>query len=229
MRMLLTSSGTTNKPIVSALRDLLGRPFAEAKVAVVLTASLVTPGDKSWVLDSIFRLRELGWAELDLIDLNSGPVSVVEGRLRDADVVYVHGGNHYFLAHSIQTRGLQPLFRKLVESKVYVGESAGSMIFTPHLSTGAAAIGDQTDMEFLGIESVEPAVDLFDWYFKPHLHSPVFEERTDDWAKEHARLLGVPSWFVDDDTALLVTDPSPEPTVVSEGSWLQFGAGGTPV
>jgi dipeptidase E len=226
MKLLLTSMGITNTALAASLAGLLGRPFATARLAVVMTASLVTPGDKTWVLDSIERLRRLRWAELDLIELGSGPVRLVEERLRAADVIYVGGGNHYYLAHTIRLRGLQPLFRESLETKVYVGESAGSMIFTPHLSMGAAAMLDQGDLHSLGIESVEPAVDLFDWYFKPHLGSPEFPERSDEWAVERARLLGVPAWFVDDDTALLIRDPSRDPEVISEGRWLRFGSGG---
>ena len=122
---------------------------------------------------------------------------------------------------------MHPLFRELVETKVYVGESAGAMIFTPHLATGPGAMLDQTDMDSLGIDGVEPAVSLFDWYLKPHLGSPSFPERNDDWAAERARLLGVPAWFIDDDTALLIDDPLRDPDVISEGRWLRFGPGGT--
>ncbi|MFT4030298.1 MAG: Type 1 glutamine amidotransferase-like domain-containing protein [Protaetiibacter sp.] len=224
--MLLTSSGLTNAALIDATRGLLGGPFSEAKLAVVLTASLVTTGDKSWVLAAIDRLRALEWAGIDLVELNAGPVPLVEDRLRSADVVYVGGGNHYWLAHTIAARGLKPLFGELLATKVYLGESAGSMIFTPLLTTGAAAMQDQAELDSLGIASVEPAVDLFDWYLKPHLGSPLFPARTDEWAAERHRLLGGPAWFIDDDTALLIRDPVDDPEVVTEGRWLRFGDSG---
>ncbi len=154
---------------------------------------------------------------------------MVEARLRAADVLYVAGGNHYHLADAFTSGGFAPLLRELLDEQVYVGESAGSMIFTPHLATGPSAMRDRDQLELLGLDAVTAPVELFDWYLKPHLGSPDSPERTDAWAAERAALLGVPAWFIDDDTALLVRDPDAGPDVVSEGRWLRFGAGGRPV
>jgi dipeptidase E len=38
------------------------------------------------------------------------------------------------------------------------------------------------DLHVLGATTLEPALGLFDWYLKPHLYSPDFPERGDDWA-----------------------------------------------
>ncbi|MFT4235881.1 MAG: Type 1 glutamine amidotransferase-like domain-containing protein [Microbacterium sp.] len=222
MRMLLTASGLRNPTIINALAEMLERPFAECRVAIVLTASLVTEGDKSWVADSIARISALGWQQLDLIELNAGPVELIERRLSGADVVYVAGGNQYFLADSIRARGLTTLFEDLASQKVYVGESAGAMIFCRPLAAGVATMGDEEELTSLGIENAEPVLPLLDWYLKPHLDSVSFPERTERWARERAAALGKPIWFIDDDTALAVTDPSQDPIVVSEGSWLRL-------
>ena len=112
-RLLLTSAGLQNPTLVAELATLLGRPFEGARVVVVLTASLAEPGDKRWLLDDLARLSDLGWAELDLIDLNTIAAAEVRQRLSGADVVYVHGGNQYSLVAAISRHGLTEVFEEV--------------------------------------------------------------------------------------------------------------------
>jgi hypothetical protein len=86
-----------------------------------------------------------------ILELNGLPRQMVLERLRHADVIYAEGGNHYHLANSIIVTGLAAEMSSLVESQVYVGVSAGSMIFSRYLSdrTGKA-FGEHEDLRILG-------------------------------------------------------------------------------
>jgi dipeptidase E len=99
-RMLLTSAGIRNEVLKSALAGLTGRPFASATVALVPAGSVTAAEDGGWFVN----------------DLN---------RLRHANGIYAEGSNHYRLAN-----GLAADTAEIVESKIYVGVSAGSMIFS---------------------------------------------------------------------------------------------------
>jgi dipeptidase E len=217
-RLLLTSTGITNGTIREALADLLGKPFAEASVVVIVTASLADPGDHGWLLENLARTRSLGWRELDVIDLNGLPRDVVVDRLRHADVLFAEGGNHYHLARSIVRNGLAEDLLALLEDRVWVGSSAGSMLFSSHLSTHSAeVIGDVAELHLLGADAIEPPFGLLDWYLKPHLGSPDFPERDDAWAEDLARRADFPILLIDDDTAVRVRGE--EVDIVSEGRW----------
>jgi dipeptidase E len=217
-RFLLTSSGITNPTLQQALAELLGRPFAEAAVVYIPTAALADPGDHAWLLGAMNRVHALGWREFDVLDLNGLPPHVVADRLRHADVVYVEGGNHYHLARSVTRNGLADVFLQALETRVYVGVSAGSMIFSRHLTTHSAeVIGDVADLHLLDVDTIEPPFGLFDWYVKPHLHSPDFPERDDAWADRITARADFPIWFIDDDTAIRIRGDALD--VVSEGSW----------
>lgn len=148
--MLLTSDGIRDVALRTALADLLGRPFAQARLVVVLTASLAVDGDKGWLLDDLARMRSLGWAEVDLVDLHTLPAATLTERLRAADAVYVHGGNQYNLAAAIDRQGLAGLFEEIRQTKVYVGLSAGSMIWSRHLAAGVAVFGDEGQVREVG-------------------------------------------------------------------------------
>ena len=218
MRLLLTSSGLRNETLRQALRDLLGMPFEEANVVYIPTASVAEPGDHGWLVADLNRLHDLGWRQFDVLELNGLPRQVVLDRLRHADVVYVEGGNHYHLARSITENGLAEGFLEALESRVYVGVSAGSMIFSKRLDEQSAeVIGDVEDLHLLGATTLRPPFGLFDWYLKPHLYSPDFPERDDAWAEAIAAKADFPIYFIDDATAVRVDGD--EVDVLSEGRW----------
>ncbi|MEU3465485.1 Type 1 glutamine amidotransferase-like domain-containing protein [Streptomyces sp. NPDC006733] len=218
MNYLLTASGLRNDTLRDALREMLGKPFESANIVYIPTASVAEPGDHGWVVADINRLHRLGWREFDILELNGLPRQMVLDRLLRADVIYVGGGNHYHLARSITDNGLVDGFLEALESRVYVGVSAGSMIFSRHLTEHSAeVIGDTADLHVLGATTVQPPFGLFDWYLKPHLYSPDFPERVDAWADRIAARADFPLYFIDDDTALRVRDG--EVDVLSEGRW----------
>jgi dipeptidase E len=216
--MLLTSFGIRNKILRSALADLIGKPLADVSVAFIPTASVAAAGDHGWFVDDLSRLHGLGWRRLDILELNGLPRPMVIERLRDADVIYAEGGNHYHLANSIILNGLAAEMAAIVESKVYVGVSAGSMIFSRNLSekTGEA-FAEHEDLRILGETRPRSPVGLFDWYLKPHLNSPYFADRTTTWFEQAAAKLDFPVYAIDDDSAVRVRGN--EIDVVSDGTW----------
>jgi dipeptidase E len=217
--MLLTSFGIRNKILRSALAELIGKPFADASLAFIPTASVAAPGDHGWFVEALSRLHGLGWRQLDIVELNGLPRPMVLERLRQADVIYAEGGNHYHLANSIIVNDLAAEMADIVESKVYVGVSAGSMIFSRNLSekTGEA-FGEHEDLRILGGTRPRSPIGLFDWYLKPHLNSPYFPDRTPAWFEEAAAKLDFPVYAIDDDSAIRVRGS--ETDVVSDGAWL---------
>ncbi|MDV7215711.1 Type 1 glutamine amidotransferase-like domain-containing protein [Streptomyces prunicolor] len=218
MNLLLTASGLRNEMLWDALRDMLGKPFGSANVVYVPTAWVAEPGDHGWFVEDLNRLHGLGWREFDVLELNGLPRQLVLDRLLHADVIYVEGGNHYHLARSITGNGLADGFLEALESWVYVGVSAGSMIFSRHLTAHFAdVIGDTADLHVLGATTVEPPFALFDWYLKTHLCSPDFPERDDAWADHIVEWADFRLYFIDHDTAVRVRDGKVD--VVSEGRW----------
>lgn len=226
MRMLLTSGGIANEMIRDALVDLLGKPLADSRVVVVIDAILGFPGDSSTLVDHLEGLRALGWAEFDIASLFAGPASLVESRLRSADVILGYGGSNLWAAHAWRASGLAPVLAELLEQKVYVGWSAGSMIFARELDRWSAAFDDLDELALFGLDDAAPAVALFDWFFAGHLGADWTPGDAEELFARGAARSGQEVWFVDDDSALLVRDPSAPPTVISSGHWRRYGADG---
>jgi dipeptidase E len=221
--MLLTSAGIRNQVLRSALAGLIGTPFGSASVAYIPTASVAVPGDHGWLIDDLNQLYSLGWRELDVLALNGLPAQMTLDRLEHADVIYAGGGNHYHLASTIIASGLAAPLAQLLDSKVYVGVSAGSMIFSQHLSqhTGQA-FGEHEDLQILGDAEPRSPFGYFDWYLKPHLDSPAFPSRTSQWFEDAAAKVGFPVYAIDDDSAVRVRGD--ETDIVSAGQWRLLNA-----
>jgi dipeptidase E len=227
MRVMLTSSGVKEGPILDSLVDLLEKPISASRCVAVIDGMLPFAGDRSKMLADLEAFRQLGWAELNVMSLFGGPRSVIESRLRSTDVVFCYGGSNHWLSHAWTSTGLAPeVLRELLDEKVYIGLSAGSMIFSRQHAAAVEAFDDQEEVEMLQLDSVGPAVPLLDFIVVAHLGAPFFPHSTDEWAASGAARLGGPVWFLDDTSALVVRDPDAEPEIVSSGHWLRFGAGG---
>jgi dipeptidase E len=218
VNLLLTSAGLRNDTLRQALREMLGKPFGAANLVYIPTASVAEAGNHGWFVEDLNRVHGLGWREFNVLELNGLPPTMVLDRLLRADVIYVEGGNQYHLARSITGNGLADGFAQALEDRVYVGMSAGSMIFSRNLDERSAeVIGDTAYLHVLGASTLEPPPGLFDWYVKTHLYSPGFPERDDAWADRIVEKAHFPVYFIDDDTAIRVRGETTD--VVSEGRW----------
>jgi len=250
MRMLLTSEGVHNQLIRDKLVELLGKPIEQANIVAVIDAILPFGGDNTKTLADLQRLRDLGWAQFDLLSLFAGPASLVESRLRSADVIFCYGGSNHWLAHAWHASGLAPVLAELLDvqpddprhdlphglhhdpphglphEKVYLGWSAGSMIFSRRQADSVEAFSDQDEVAQFELSTVAPAAPLFDWTVICHRGAEWQPQVTDEVIARCAARLGGPVYFLDDDTALLVRDAASAPEVVSSGQWRLFDGEG---
>lgn len=208
MNLLLTSAGIRNGSILGALKEMLGKPCDEANLCFIPTASLAEAGNHDWFIEDLNRIYNVGWKQFDVLDLNSLPKSMIIERLQVADVIYVEGGNTYALAKAITDNNLAEDFLHLLETKVYVGVSAGSMIFSKDLTKRMVAwYGEDEALYKANDRQQLSPLNYFDWFFKPHV----------DFTTWKTQDMGFPYYAVDDQTALKIIDGKIE--VVSEGKW----------
>jgi len=164
---------------------------------------------------------ELGWRSLGVLELTALPSIQEESwvpMLRETDVLYVWGGDVLYLCYWMKQSGLAELLPSLSEL-VYVGCSAGSIVVTPY----------NFDVEFnlqfvpAGHEmalGAERGLGLVDFAVTVHLDREGFEDSTLAAVEKWAAGLPVPTYAIDDETAIKVTDGAVD--VVSEGHWKLF-------
>jgi dipeptidase E len=219
MKFLLTSAGISNASIHNALVELLGKPISESRALFIPTAiySLPTGADIAY---QVIRgslgdpFCEMGWKSLGVLELTALP-SIKKERwlllLQETDALLVGGGDCQYLCYWMQQSGLADLLPSLLRRTVYVGLSAGSMVMTRFGTTyGGHTLPTESDK----------ALGLIDIALHPHLDHAQFPENSQANLEKLAATISVPSYLIDDQTAIKMTDGIIE--VVSEGKWKLF-------
>lgn len=219
MKLLLTSAGISNTSIHNALVDLLGKPVAEASALFIPTAIYALSGGAE-IARKVIRgslgdpFCELGWKSLGILELSALPSIKQEiwvPMLQETDALLVGGGDCQYLCYWMQHSGLAALLPSLLRKTVYVGLSAGSMIMTRFGTT----YGGHT----LPAES-DKSLGLVDFALHPHLDHEMFPRNSMASLEKLAATLSMPSYAIDDQTAIKVIDGNVE--VISEGHWKLF-------
>ncbi|HCR56092.1 TPA: hypothetical protein DIV49_03895 [Candidatus Saccharibacteria bacterium] len=205
MKLLLTSSGLSKRAIGEALQQMVGKPASDCKVGFVPTAANVEPYNKTWLIAQFQQLQRYGFYDIDIVDISADGVDW-RGRLADVDVLWVSGGNTFHLLDQVRKTGFDEWLKENIESKVFVGGSASTMVMTPSIEI-ALPIDDNsmglTDLSGLGY------VD-----FEINVHC---DEAGLNATEEYAKNRPNDVYALDDLSALKVVDGSVE--VISGGSW----------
>jgi dipeptidase E len=218
MKLLLTSSGIRNPSMSDALVELLGKPIAEADALFVPTGMYPFLGGAGMAWQATRNpLCELGWKSVGLLELTALPTIREENwvpAVRKTDALLVWGGDVLYLCHWMRQSGLADLLPSL--DSVYVGVSAGSIAMTPYncdAEFDLQFVPDGNDMA----QGADRALGLVDFTLYPHLNHPEMPDASLANIEKWASGIPVPTYAIDDETAIKVVDGVVE--VVSEGNW----------
>jgi dipeptidase E len=218
LKFLLTSSGIRNASIHGALVDLLGKPIAESSALCIPTAAY-------WFREGpsiAYRLISgtaggpmvgLGWKSVGVLELTALPSIDKENWIplvQEADALLVGGGDPMYLCDWMRQSGFADLLPSLRPETVYVGLSAGSMAVTPSFGE---TYNDRRTAGYRGLALVDFALGV-------HLDHPSMPDNSLANVQEWAAGVPVPTYGIDDETAIKVVDGTVE--VISEGHWKLF-------
>lgn len=213
MKLLLTSAGFTNDKIVQALADLVILPFTKLNLAFIPTAANVEKGDKSWLIEDLNNCKKLGFPQIDIVDISALPPKTIVSRLMESNIIFVGGGNTLHLMNWIKQSGLDNELPKLLETRVYVGLSAGSMIVGKWWS----GILDKEYYDEPDTEGSYSCLNYVNFHIMPHFGSDMFPKVNQANMKVLADQLQETIYLLDDNSAVKVNDGSVE--IISDGNW----------
>jgi dipeptidase E len=200
MKFLLTSAGLRNDVLVHSFAQLTEKPAGERKVAFIPTAA--ASFHEAWFHEEMRSIESAG-GTVTLVDIAKDSFHTWIGHLEDADILVFGGGSEFRLMHYIKLTGLDKVLPELLQTRTYVGISAGSMALCPtiygHVSREIyeESTAEQQDIEGLG---------LIDFLFLPHLHSGHFPKVTNDEIMRAKSGVKESIYATDDETALLVQE-----------------------
>jgi len=169
-KIFLTSSAYV---VIEDLVGRLGRSVDGLKVMFLNTASEVEEGDKKWLQDDRDSLVKMGFEVFDYTITGKSEQEVMQA-VESIDVLFVAGGNTFYLLEQARKCGFEKIVKDLMERGViYIGSSAGSLLAGPDIEP-IKYLDDPSKSESL--RSFE-AFGLTDVIVFPHWGSDGFREK----------------------------------------------------
>lgn len=108
-------------------------PANDFSLVFIDTPAKVEEGDKQWLQDDRAALVKAGFQVFDY-DISGKTLANFDKDLNRADIIYVSGGNTFYMLQESQKTGFVDYVRQRVNSGTpYIGTSAGSIIAGPDI------------------------------------------------------------------------------------------------
>lgn len=126
MKLFLASSG------LSYIKQFVGKDPSEMKLLFIPTAGNLDD-DVWWIDKDRDVLRKTGF-QITELDIELASKEEMIDQISKADIVYVAGGNTFYLLHQLRVRGFDVMLNKYVRGGgLYAGASAGALIAGPDI------------------------------------------------------------------------------------------------
>jgi len=194
MKLFLTSQGL-NDDTTPHLLKLLGRKPNGLNVAFIPTAADYKRKRGFWAGNESARLEELGF-DVAEVDLRKENEKSLNKKLLGFDVVFVCGGNAFYLLKYVRKSGFDKAIRDFLERDgIYIGVSAGSYIAGINIEP---ATWKHQDRNRFGLK------DLTGMGLVPFVVSAHLDDANQDIVEDAARKATYPVIALTDRQAILV-------------------------
>ncbi|MEK7571821.1 MAG: Type 1 glutamine amidotransferase-like domain-containing protein [Patescibacteria group bacterium] len=167
MKLILASEGFYTEEIVAKCEELVGKPRHSINIAIINEGYAVQSDNLRWVLVNLNDVVKNFGGKLELVNLLALDKETVKERIEEADVLFVVGGDADYLMTLFNKTGFTQLLPELLQKKVYVGSSAGSMVMGKRLPTNISEKLYHLEAAY----TVEKYMELVDFSFVAHLNS----------------------------------------------------------
>ncbi len=193
--LLLTSSGI-EASLKPTFISLLTKPVSEVKIAFITTAAYGESKNPTWMEKDRQLLYDCGIKHIEDLDIKDKTQSELEKVVSDKDLIFVNGGNTFYLLHWIRKSGFDKVLPTFLRrGGLYVGVSAGSYVACPTIE---AATWKHSDRNKVGLE------DLTALNLVPFLITAHFEEKYRKIVEAEAKKTKYPIVALADEQAILV-------------------------
>lgn len=145
--------------VTQDIEKKLGKKAEEVRVLYITTAGNLHPeGDRKWIDEGRELLKKREWGVVDY-DIAGKTEEEVEAEVGQSDVVFVQGGNNFYLLKRMQECGFGEIIKKaLARGVIYMGESVGSIVCSEDITAQKIMSGNAlgqvpeiTDFRGLGL------------------------------------------------------------------------------
>lgn len=191
--LFLTSTGL---PIETRNYFLELLPQKPEKLKVVFIPTAADPEKDKWFVkasrDELLKLK----FKVGDVDLKENPEEIKK-KLEASDIIYINGGNTFYLLDWVRKSGLDKYLEKLInEGKIYIGCSAGSILVGPNIEVSGFSV--EWDKNIVSLKNLT-GLNLVPFAISPH-----FTEKERELLARKSKNLNYPIIAISDQQAVLV-------------------------
>lgn len=169
MKQLFLSSSFTD--VEAQFTEYINNKSHTKSVTFIPAASLVE--DVTFYVDEALALFKRLDFSIDVLDLTASTPSEIAETLQSNNFIYISGGNTFYLLDVLKQSGAFALIlEQIAEGKIYIGESAGSVIAAESIDY-IAAMDDKTKAP---AADTYPALNVVPFAIVPHYQAAYFAE-----------------------------------------------------
>jgi dipeptidase E len=172
MRKLFLSSSF--KDVANMLATFSKENLVGKSITFIPTAS-IPESIKFYVGSGRKALEKLG-LQVDELEITKASSTEISDKLKGNDFIYVSGGNTFFLLQELKRSGADKIIIEQIDSgKMYIGESAGSIILSPSIEYAK----DMDDCKKAMNLDTYSALNIVDFYPLPHYKNFPFKKKVE--------------------------------------------------
>jgi dipeptidase E len=166
---------------IDKLPEFIGKDTKGLKVAFIQTAA--DPYEDKWFVEADRKkLIEFGFNLIDL-DLKDKNQNELQNVLDGVDIIYITGGNSFYLLDKMQQSGFDKILPDLLEQGIiYAGSSAGAVVIGSSLEP-IRSLDDPSKAPNLKLYN---GLGLVDFVIIPHYGKEKYKEKQDKIISEYS-------------------------------------------
>jgi dipeptidase E len=166
-RIFLTSEANV---VIKGIINNIGNKVKGMRLVFIYTAAEPEGVNEQWLKDDMQALVDAGFNVFDYTITNKNEKQIRKD-LGDIDVIFISGGNTFYLLEKIQQSGFANIIREYVaQGKIYIGSSAGSLVAGPDIYPSYRLDNVKKALNLKGYEGLG----LVDFVVFPHWGSKDF-------------------------------------------------------
>lgn len=175
-------------------------PELEGKTVTYIPAAGIAEEVEGMVEEETSTLESLGMT-VDVLEVSSASYDSIVNSLTKNDVIFVGGGNTFFLLQELRRSGAdQILIREVEKGKLYIGESAGSIISCPDIGYCAEMDSPEKAPDLIDYAGLN----LVDFYIVPHIGNAEMGEAAEKAVEKYSSELELKA--ITDEQVILVEE-----------------------
>ena len=178
MKKLFLSSSF--KDVAQRLVAFTGESLAGKTITFIPTASL--PETVKFYVNSAKKALQQFGLIVDELEISTASAEDIERKLTGNDSIYVTGGNTFYLLQELRRTGADEIIAdEINKGKLYIGESAGSIILAPNIEYAGLMDDPGATPELTSFD----ALGIIDFYPVPHHTNMPFKKAVENIIEQY--------------------------------------------